>query len=159
MDKDIIFYSNYCAYCKEVLTKISKTPLNSKLTYICVDDQNIKLPPFVKAVPTIFLIKEQKILVDENIESWIRTKTATQQRSGEVMAYLGSGDFSASFSNLDDSPDKSFVSEFTYLDDPIEQINTPQEMSDNSGSANNSNNSFEKLQQQRQMEFTGQQRM
>ena len=32
-------------------------------------------------------------------------------------------------------------------------------MSDNSGSANNSNNSFEKLQQQRQMEFTGQQRM
>ena len=71
MDKDIIFYSNFCAYCKEVLTKISKTPLNSKLTYICVDDQNIKLPPFVKAVPTIFLIKEQKILVDENIESWL----------------------------------------------------------------------------------------
>lgn len=152
MDKDIIFYSNFCTYCKEILTQISKTPLNDKLTYICVDDKNIQLPPFVQAVPTIYLTKEQKIIVDEALSDWIKSKTSVQE-SGDVMAYMGNGDFSASFSNLDDSPDKSFVSDFTYLDDPMQKIDTPQELSSDSKQGNKS---YEQLENSRRMEFNQQ---
>ena len=47
------------------------------MIYICVDDKNIKLPPFVQAVPTIYLVSEKKIIVDENIDKWIQSKTAS----------------------------------------------------------------------------------
>jgi hypothetical protein len=153
MDKDIIFYSNYCNYSKEILTQISKSPLNNKMTYICVDDKNINLPPFVQAVPTIYLIKDQKVIVDEAISEWIKSKTQPKQ-SDELGSYFGGGDsFSSSFSNLDDSPDNSFTSEFTYLDTPIESINTPQESSD---STKNMSNSYEKLEMSRKQEFSAQ---
>ena len=42
--KDIIFYSNFCTYCKEVINEISKTPINDNILYVCVDDENIQLP-------------------------------------------------------------------------------------------------------------------
>jgi hypothetical protein len=156
MNKDIIFYSNYCNYSKEVLTEISKSPLNDKMTYICVDDRNINLPSFVQAVPTIYLIKEQKVIVDEGITTWIKSKTQPQQ-SQELGSYFGSGDsFSSSFSNLDDTPDTSHTSEFTYLDAPVESINTPQESAD---SNKNMSNSYEQLEMQRKQEFSGAQRI
>ena len=64
--KDIIFYSNFCTFSKDVINRISKTPLNDNMVYICVDDRNINLPPFVQAVPTIYLTGEKKIIVDDN---------------------------------------------------------------------------------------------
>ena len=155
MSKDIIFYSNFCNYSKEILTQISKTTLNDKMTYICVDDRNITLPPFVQAVPTIYLINEQKVIVDEAIVPWIKSKTQPTQ-TDEIGSYFGGDSFSSSFSNLDDSQDKSFTNEFTYLDTPIESINTPQESTD---SNKNSKNSYEQLEMQRKQEFTGGQRI
>ena len=155
MSKDIIFYSNFCNYSKEILTQISKTTLNDKMTYICVDDRNITLPPFVQAVPTIYLINEQKVIVDEAIVPWIKSKTQPTQ-TDEIGSYFGGDSFSSSFSNLDDSQDKSFTNEFTYLDTPIESINTPQESTD---SNKNSKNSYEQLEMQRKQEFTGSQRI
>ena len=44
MKKDILFYSNFCTYCKEVLNNISNTPLNENMLFVCVDDDNIQLP-------------------------------------------------------------------------------------------------------------------
>ena len=155
MSKDIIFYSNFCNYSKEILTQISKTTLNDKMTYICVDDRNITLPPFVQAVPTIYLINDQKVIVDEAIVPWIKSKTQPTQ-TNEIGSYFGGDSFSSNFSNLDDSQDKSFTSEFTYLDTPIESINTPQESSD---SNKNMSNSYEQLEMQRKQEFTGGQRI
>ena len=56
MKKDILFYSNFCTYCKEILNSISQTPLNENMLFVCVDDENIQLPPFITSVPTIYLI-------------------------------------------------------------------------------------------------------
>ena len=71
--KDIIFYSNFCTYCKEVINEISKTPINDNILYVCVDDENIQLPNFVTAVPTIYLVEKKRIVVDEAIPSGSRT--------------------------------------------------------------------------------------
>ena len=154
MAKDIIFYSNFCTYCKDILTQISKTPLNDKMTYICVDDKNIKLPPFVNAVPTIYLIEQQKILVDEEVSNWIKSSNQTSDNSDLSSFDLIGNSFSSNFSNLDDSLDNMGGSDFTFLDQPLEGINTPKEVSDTN---NNMGNTYEQLENSRRTEMNTQQ--
>ena len=122
MKKDILFYSNFCTYCKEVLNNISNTPLNENMLFVCVDDENIQLPPFITSVPTIYLINDKKIVVDEAIGQWIKEQLSTnspQPESEEIQAYFGSsGDsFGLNFSNLDNSDTKPYISSFTFLGD------------------------------------------
>ena len=122
MKKDILFYSNFCTYCKEVLNNISNTPLNENMLFVCVDDENIQLPPFITSVPTIYLINDKKIVVDEAIGQCIKEKLSTnapQLESDEIQAYFGSNDdsFGLNFSNLDNSDTKPYISSFTFLGD------------------------------------------
>ena len=77
MKKDILFYSNYCTYSKEIVNNVSKTPLNDKMLFVCVDDSNIQLPPFVTSVPTIYLINDKKIVTDESIPEWIKEQLSS----------------------------------------------------------------------------------
>ena len=149
--KDIIFYSNFCTFSKDVINRISKTPLNDNMVYICVDDRNINLPPFVQAVPTIYLTGEKKIIVDDNINTWIQSKTQTATISNEeIGAYQsGLGGFSSNFSSLDNEEDKSFSSNFTYLDQNY-SIETPTE----SSNKRDIGKSYEELEQSRRMEMS-----
>jgi hypothetical protein len=158
--KDILFYSNFCTYCKEIINTISKTPLNNSLMFVCVDDDNIQLPPFVTAVPTIYLVSEKKIVVDEGIESWIKEKLTRHEKPSsdvELQPYFGSctSSFGNGFSSIDDSDNKPFISSFTFLGDE-QAIETPD--AENSGSGGFQTNSksmgdYEKLQQERNNEF------
>ena len=94
--KDIVFYSNYCTYCKKILTHISKLPIKDKLLYVCVDDSKIQLPQFVKAVPTIYLAEKKQIVVDESIEKWLESLHSKPKNenisNNELDAYYGNGD-------------------------------------------------------------------
>ena len=166
MKKDIIFYSNYCSYSKEIINQISKTPIHDNIIYVCVDDDNIQLPPFVKAVPTIYLVNDKKIVVDEAISGWIKDKIS-KPKDTELQAYYGACDnsYGGSFSTIDDSENKPFISSYTFLGDE-QKIETPN--GENVGSSNNSmggqgqknslSNSFDKMQQSRNNEFNGLQR-
>jgi hypothetical protein len=150
--KDIIFYSNFCTFSKDVINRISKTPINDNMVYICVDDRNIKLPPFVQSVPTIYLTKEKKIIVDDNIDSWIQSKTQTAKISNaEIDSYQnGFGGFSSNFSNIGNEEDNSFSSNFTYLDQSY-KIETPTE---GSSGKRDIGKSYEELEQSRRSEFS-----
>ena len=87
MKKDIIF-CNYCTYSKEIINQISKTPINDNIVYVCVDDPNIQLPNFVTAVPTIYLVEEKKIVVDEAITGWIKEKVS-KPKVDDLQPYFG----------------------------------------------------------------------
>ena len=161
--KDIIFYSNFCTYCKEVINEISKTPINDNILYVCVDDENIQLPNFVTAVPTIYLVEKKRIVVDEAIPKWVQEQLSkVENNSGDdIQAYFGSNDssFGCSFSTLDNKEEKPFISSFTYLGEE-QKIETPDDSNDSSptNSRNNFQNSstsndFERLQNERQAEF------
>ena len=166
MKKDIIFYSNFCTYCKEIINQISKTPINDNILYVCVDDENIQLPNFIKAVPTIYLVSQKRIVVDDAIPKWIEEKLSTSESnnsSGELQAYFGQCDssFGSSFWSLDNSEQKPYVSSsFTFIGDE-QKITTPEESSSNNNNPmqNNSfmkdglSNDFEKLQNARNTEF------
>ena len=162
MKKNIIFYSNYCTYSKEIINQISKTPINNKILYVCVDDKNIQLPAFIKAVPTVYLVEDKKIVIDEQIPKWIEEQISKKKVVNNIHAYFGSSDnsYGASFSSLNDKDsEKPFISSFTYIGDE-QKIETPNDdSSDNQnvsskGLINSSiDNDLEKLQNNRQQEF------
>ena len=136
--KDIIFYSNYCTYSKEIINQISKTPINDNIIYVSVDDENIQLPPFVNAVPTIYLVNEKKIVVDEQINDWIKSKIS-KPVDDTLQPYFGGCDssYSSSFSSIDDKELKPYISSFTFLGDE-QKIETPNDSNSGSGSNNSS---------------------
>tara|TARA_B100001027_G_C16103372_1_gene257132 strand:- start:127 stop:642 length:516 start_codon:yes stop_codon:yes gene_type:complete len=165
MKKDIIFYSNFCTYCKEIINQISKTPINDNILYVCVDDENIQLPNFIKAVPTIYLVSQKRIVVDDAIPKWIEEKLSTSESNGndELQAYFGQCDssFGSSFSSLDNSEQKPYVSSsFTFIGDE-QKITTPEESSSNNNNSMQNNsfmkdsltNDYEKLQNSRNNDF------
>lgn len=165
MTKNIVFYSNFCDYSKSVVEKISKTPINQNIMYVCVDDENIQLPNFITAVPTVYLVEKKRIVVDEDILSWIDEQINENNKPKELKAYYGENDsgFGACFSNLDNSESKPFISSsFTFIGDE-QSITTPSE--DGSMNSNNNmssksglTNEYEKLQASRNNDFTGMQR-
>jgi hypothetical protein len=161
MKKDILFYSNFCTYCKEVINNISKTSLNENMLFVCVDDENIQLPPFITSVPTIYLINDKKIVVDEAIGVWIKERLSTQTtqtNSDEIQAYYGStGDsFGQNFSSIDNNDEKPYVSSFTFIGDDNGSSMAAKNDSRQSGrNTSEFDSQLERLQQARNQEFQG----
>jgi hypothetical protein len=156
MHKDIVFYSNYDNYSKKVLDALSKLKMDDKLIYICVDDENIQLPKFLSVVPTLYLVKEQRILVDDDIEKWIENvNKKPTETPRELEAYFNSNSsFSSQFSNLDDTTDKVQNSIFSYISSENDNLApSQQEMNQDT------NKSYETLQEERQKELQGVQRI
>lgn len=109
MDKDIIFFSNFCDYSRDILGKIEEYKLQDKIVSVCVDDENIKLPPFLEVVPTIYLQKSKSIIVDDDIISYLdNLKPKPQQNIGDWDNNFSSSSMST-FASLDNSDDSSFV--------------------------------------------------
>ena len=79
LEKDLLFYSNYCIHSNKLINTISKTPLHNSIFYICIDDSNIKVPNFITRVPSIFLVKEKKVLVEDDIDYWTSMKIGPNQ--------------------------------------------------------------------------------
>lgn len=161
MHKNILFYSNRDNYSKQVLNIISSEKRDNEFVFICVDDRNIQLPSFLKVVPTIFLVREQNVLVDENIEEFLHPKSQnngdTDTSPGELDAYFDSNNgFSSSYSNLDDSQTNSNNSMFSYIgDDDLTGGASNTGMESPKGSLGNA---YEKLAAERHNDFAGIQR-
>lgn len=164
MGKNIIFYSNKDIYSKKVLNIISGQKRDNEFVFICVDDRNIQLPSFLKVVPTIFLVREQKILVDESIEEHLTPKQTNYGGGGggssnnDLDAYFDSNNgFSSCYSNLDNSETNSNNSMFSYIqDDDLTGGATNNGMETPKGSLDNA---FERLAAERKNDFSGIQRV
>ena len=106
MNKDIVFYSNFCSFSKEIVASLSKSAIHQSLVYICVDDKNINLPNFITVVPTIYISQDRKILTDGEINKWIESQNPKKDEEEDIMAYhgnsMGVSGFSTSFSFLEE---------------------------------------------------------
>ena len=161
MHKNILFYSNRDTYSKKVLNIISSKKRDNEFVFICVDDKNIQLPSFLKVVPTIFLVREQDILVDESIEEYFSPKqknvSGGENKTNELDAYFDSNNgFSSSYSNIDDSVSNSNNSMFSYINDDLTGGVTDTGLETPRG---NLSNEYEKLAEARKNDFTGIQRV
>jgi hypothetical protein len=92
LEKDLLFYSNYCLHSSNLINQVSKTPLHQKMFYICIDDKKIKIPNFITRVPSIFLVQQKKVLVEDEIDNFISKRlrelqpppTQFLQQSGDM---------------------------------------------------------------------------
>ena len=69
-----LFFSNHCNHCKHFLSSVSGTPLSSIISPLCVDNKQIKIPPFVKSVPTLYIANQQRILTGDALLMWLNTE-------------------------------------------------------------------------------------
>ena len=74
LSKDLLFYSNYCLHSNNLINTISKTPIHNNILYICIDEKKVKVPSFITRVPTVYLVNEKKILVEDDIDRWFEQK-------------------------------------------------------------------------------------
>jgi hypothetical protein len=72
-DDYILFYSNKCLHSKELLNLLSKDPtLNQKIIKINIDNGNVKIPPYIKSVPSaiININGKPQLMVGSAIFKW-----------------------------------------------------------------------------------------
>jgi len=69
MSTFILFYSNKCKHSQKAIQIINKHNIN--IEKICIDDNKIKLPSFLKVVPTIIDKKNPQPLEGNNVFGWL----------------------------------------------------------------------------------------
>ena len=71
METYILFYSNYCANCKEFIQSLYKSPFFEKFKKVCVDN-NTNVPKEITSIPAIIVPKMVKVLVGTEAFHWLR---------------------------------------------------------------------------------------
>lgn len=78
---DVLYYSNYCKFSKELLTNITKSSIKKNIYFVCIDKRvvknginfiklengkEIKLPDIIKTVPSMILFSRGNLLLEGN---------------------------------------------------------------------------------------------
>jgi hypothetical protein len=136
-DDYLLFYSNKCLHSKDFLTILSKdVKLNQKFTKINIDNKSIKLPPYVKAVPSAIITVngQPQLLVGTAIFKWYaethKKAPEQQQQQNAILDWdpMAMTGYSDGFSYIDNSNDPQKKS-FSFLGGNDSTIYTPDEKS------------------------------
>jgi hypothetical protein len=71
METYILFYSNYCANCKEFIQSLYKSPFFEKFKKVCVDN-NTNIPNEITSIPSIIVPRMAKVLTGTEAFHWLR---------------------------------------------------------------------------------------
>ncbi len=66
-----LFFSNQCPHSQRILQRLRGHPVMNVLTLVCIDDPRIQIPPFIDAVPALFLQQQKQLLKDNNLIAWV----------------------------------------------------------------------------------------
>jgi len=143
----ILFYSNRCLHSKELLNLLHKdVELNQKFTKINIDNSNIKIPPYIKSVPSAIIPNngQPSLMVGKEIFNWynkLHTKNVESQGIQDWDPLTMTG-YSDGFSYLTESD--VMKKNFSFLSDS-ETIITPDEKNYSNESSSNKNEPKTKL--------------
>lgn len=99
--RHILFYSNYCQYCKELVSLIVKKNVKHMFLLVSVDDTSRRytLPPVVDRVPMI-ITADKQVISDDGLAPFVNALGARQDevapfaiQSGGLSAYSDSFSF------------------------------------------------------------------
>ncbi len=145
----LLFYSNKCMHSKELLVLLQKDPaLDRKFIKINVDTRGIKIPNYIKSVPSavIPINGQPSLLVGVNIFKWYDESHRVTVQQQEILDFDPSGmqGLSDTFSFIDTPQTGNTTSNvlrktFSFISDNF-SIPTPDSDNDMFGGANNNNN-------------------
>ena len=74
MSVSLLFYSNYCQHCKQIVSEIKKSPVKSRMRYVCIDKVEVreKLPKYINSVPSLVVGETNQIFVGNQIIGWLK---------------------------------------------------------------------------------------
>lgn len=159
----VLFYSNKCLHSKEFITLLHKdTNLNNQTTKVNVDNPNIKIPPYIKSVPSLIINENNKpnLLVGSKIFDWYNQRHKQNISKESIMDWdpCTMSGYSDGFSYLDN--DDVMKKSYSFVSDN-EQIHTPDESSYDSKSNKNDqykselDNDYEKFMSKRSNDVPG----
>lgn len=177
-----LFYSNFCQHSKRLINRIKTSNIINNFNIVNIDDNNINLPPFIEVVPTIYLADSKKILINDELFSWIESnisggsnspinnekiKMSEITGSDDILAFqqgeMISGSGCTSYSFIEESDNNLLNHNFSYLDDrdnnklpSFTKSNKASLTNNNTKESNKSNpvsNAYEKMMADRQKEM------
>lgn len=126
MKKDILFYSNFCDFSKEVVTLITKKNLKSFILLVCVDTGKYQIPPCIDRVPSLLTAERDALYVEDNLVKYIekRAKDLFQEdESIQTFSWEGNN-YSESFSFVNDDAAGNMTNmSFSLISDELESRN------------------------------------
>lgn len=139
MSNIVLFYSNKCLHCKEFLNMLYKdSELNQKTTKVCVDNSNVKIPPYIKSVPSLIINENNKpnLLVGSKIFEWFNQNHKKNVASNEIQEWdpLTMAGYSDGFSYLENP--ETMKKAYSFIDDN-DKIITPDEKNYESNKSSN----------------------
>ena len=89
--KDLLFYSNFCEHCKNLIGFLVKKNLRDSFVLVCVDKKELRIPPFIDRVPSILTVKKE-LYTDDSVFRYIDSKVKNiQEKSEDITPFaLGS---------------------------------------------------------------------
>jgi hypothetical protein len=104
--KDILFYSDECDFCKELLMVLVRKNLRSMFMIINVNNHKFQLPSFVDRVPLVYTMNDQ-VYYGDALDEYI---SSLSSKSEEILPFALSGgapggEYSDAFSYLEDMND------------------------------------------------------
>lgn len=119
--KDLLFYSNYCNYCKSLLSLLIKKNVRDQFLLICVDKKELSIPNFVDRVPLI-LTSKKEIYIDDALQRYIDKKTQ-ETIEADVMPFMFSGGINSSQYTYITSDGSSYDESVNFKGDMIQANN------------------------------------
>jgi len=116
MSQNVLYYSIQCTHSQELIKELKEHKLIDSIKPVCIDNINVRIPPFLKEVPTLVVTDSKNPLVGEDAFKWIKWKVDIKVKEEEKnIGTYGFGGFSESFSSLDGAEDSNDTNNFSSL--------------------------------------------
>lgn len=121
MGKDLLFYSNYCEYSKDIVTYITKKNMRSFFLFVCIDNNKYKIPEIIDRVPCILNHSKDTLYTDDQIVLYVDSKSqhanVVVDKDLQTFAWE-KNDYSEGYSYLDTEEGGNISNKgYTYIED------------------------------------------
>ena len=85
MTISLLFYSNFCQHCKQIVKEIKRSPVSNEIRYVCIDSSQVreKLPNYINSVPSLVVGETNQIFVGNQITGWLKMQPIISNNSHE----------------------------------------------------------------------------
>lgn len=119
-NNNILFYSNKCKFCTQIIHLINEIDDINSFKLICIDD-NINKFPYIQRVPTLLISEYKKPIVGINAFNWINSRNQFNKKTNNINLNPNKN-LNPKFNTLlnsNDNENKKFVNKdhYSFIDD------------------------------------------